>query len=189
MDVAEAPSKELTQWGNYPVSSQEEMNVLIKRNKENNWPDLDIQNRAFAIEYIQDYNHRRAATEVGIPAEKGIRVLRDPLVIGYIATLQEALQTSMIITKDFINVQYMSLLEMATGERESAVIVEGIQMNAKVTNIPGAVAIVKEMSKAIEYAKETGEKKAPVTVNIDFGALQGPPPNITIEGEQDAEIT
>lgn len=170
----------------YPVSSPEEMAVLIQRNKQNGWEDLPAQKRAFAMKYIIDYKHRGAAVEVGYSADHGIQLLRDPIVAAYIATLQEIQHTSDIITKDFINANYLQLLEMAMGEVDiNMVLPNGDEISAKKTSVSDATNILKELSKSTEYERDTGMKTAPVNIQIDFGAIMNGAPPVVIEGEID----
>lgn len=172
------------------MSSPDELPLYIERQRESNWPDLPTKERAFAHEYIIEYRHRDAAKQSGFSPDNGARLLRKPLVAAYIAYLQEMQLTSNIITKDFINAQYLRLYDMATGlEEQQLVTADGDEYKAKKTELGTAVNIVKEMSKSTEYEKDTGNKTAAVQVNIDFGGLRGSDsrgtPNVTIEGELD----
>jgi len=157
-----------------PISSPEELHTYVERQKANGFQDLPQNKRAFAHEYIIDYKHRRAATETGIPANKGIRLLREPLVAAYIEYLQTMQLTNNIITKDFINAQYLHLYDMATGlEPQCLVTADGDEYMARKTELGTAHNILDKISKSTEYAKETGNKNAPVSISIDFGNLFG----------------
>lgn len=167
------------------ASTPEEMEVLLARERNNGFESLTPNRRAFCHEYITNgYKHREAAKSVGIAAASGIRVLREPLVGAYISYLQSMQQTSAIITKDYINAQYMALYDMATGlEPQCLVTADGDEFMAKKTELGTAHNILKEMSKSTDYAQETGNKVAAVSVNIDFGNLRG---NISVDSHDDA---
>lgn len=163
-----------SEFNSYPVESREEMDTLVKRNRETGWPDLPPKKRGFAHHYVLEYNHRESAEEVGYNASNGIKMLRDPLVAAYIEYLQELQLTSNIITKEFINTNYMKLFEMATGQVDIMMILpDGSQVERKKTMVGEATNILKEMSKSIEYEKGNNTKNAPVSISINFDNLTG----------------
>jgi len=175
-----------TEFDSYPVTSKEELDIFIERNVISDWPDLDLKKKAFAIEYAFSYNHREAAKEVGFSAGQGIKLIRDPLVVSYIEHLQKQKITSNIITKDYINTQYIKLLEIAMGEVEVPMVDgQGNEFTGKKTLVGEAINIVKEMAKSIEYAKDTGAKTAPVDISINFHDMFGGTKTlpVTIDGD------
>ncbi len=158
----------------YPVSSEEEMNVLVERQRASGWADLPTKHKAFAHEYLLNYKHREAAVAVGYSANTGSSLLRDPMVASYIEHLQTMQLTNNIITRDFINRQYMHLYDMAIGdEPQHCILPDGDEYMAKKTELGTAHNILDKMSKSIEYAKDAGTKSASVSVNIDMGSLFG----------------
>lgn len=160
---------------NLPVSSQEELLTYVERQKQNGWEDLPSKKKAFAHELVANgYNHRLAAETTGFPKSRGIALLREPLISAYIEHLQTLQLTNNIITKDFINAQYLHLYEMATGlEPIHHVLPDGEEIMVRKTELGTAHNILDKMSKSTDYAKETGNKSAAVNVNIDFGGLFG----------------
>ncbi|RKZ82591.1 MAG: hypothetical protein DRQ39_10555 [Gammaproteobacteria bacterium] len=158
----------------YPVNTAEDLSLFVSDQKENGWEALTDQKKAFCHAYTMEYNHRESAVEVGFAANSGIRLLRDPLVAAYLAHLQDLQLTSNIITKEYINTNYMKLLEIATGQVEMPIMLAtGEQVYGKKVMVGEATNILKEMSKSIEYAKDTGTKSAAVSVSINFGSLLG----------------
>lgn len=172
------------------VNSPEELHTYMERQRANGFSDLPPNRRAFAHEYILDYKHRAAAKTTGFSVDTGIKLLRDPLVAEYITHLQSLQLTTNLITKDFINAQYMHLYEMATGQVEQhCVLPDGEEYTAKKTELGTAHNILDKMSKSTEYAKETGEKNAPVSISIDFGGLRGDSVVRGIGGDETVGIT
>lgn len=157
-----------------PVDSTEELSNLIEREMKSGFASLSTQRKAFAHEYIVDYKHRRAAKETGFSANTGIRLVREPLIAAYVEHLQSLQLTNNIITKDFINAQYMVLYEMSIGEVEQHhVLPDGTPMLIKKTELGTAHNILDKMSKSIEYAKDTGNKTAAVSISIDIDGIRG----------------
>lgn len=146
---------------------------LIQRNKEIGWPDIPHQKKAFAHEYILNgYNHREAAKEVGIAASSGIRVLREPLVSAYVAHLQETNFTSQIITKQFVEHQYLELIPFLKGEREIPIVTgSGAEIDACKFHGSELVAVLRDLSKITGYQKEEENNKNLVNIEINFGAV------------------
>lgn len=166
---------------NYLISTEEDLHALVKRNIQTDFADLPAQKKAFAHEYIIHYDHLSAAEAVGRPRSSGISLLRDPLLSAYIAHLQNVKLTSSIITKDFINTQYLQLLDQATGKEDIAIVLaNGETMMARKTLMGEAVNIIKEMSKSTEYAKDTSQKTAPVSITINTGSFHD---EVVVEGE------
>ena len=62
----------------------------IERNRLNGWEDLDILEKAFGAEYIVDYSHRKAMERLDQDPDKGLKMLRNPLVYAFICDLVEA---------------------------------------------------------------------------------------------------
>lgn len=166
-----------------PQTQAEQMQALVERNRTTDWVDLPLQEKAFAHEYIIHYDHLAAAEAVGKPRSSGISLLRNPLLAAYIAHLQGLQLTSNIITKDFINTQYLQLLDQATGKEDvNIVLANGLEITARKTLVGEATNILKEMSKSTEYAKDTTQKTAPVSIVINTGSFYDDPA-IVVEGE------
>jgi len=179
MAIAEADSDRL---------EEDSINALVERNKTTNWADLSAVDRAFVHEYMNGYNHREAAAITGRAKNRGISLLRDPLIASYIAHLQNQSHFSSIITKDFINMHYMKLLGYAMGEEEMPIVLAtGEQTYGKKVMVGEAKNILSEMAKSTEYEKDTGAKTAPVSISINLGNLFGPDTPVIsdtiIEGE------
>lgn len=135
------------------IETPEDLQAKIERNRANGWADLSLQQKAFASEYTVSYDHISAAEKTGYEKPSGLRLLRHPLVIAYIEDLQELNKINGIITKDFINAQYLILLDMAMGREEIKIcLANGERVSAKVTKISEAVSILKQLSSSINYA-------------------------------------
>ena len=157
------------------ISSPDEMQAIVERNKEGGWKDLTDQRKAFAMEYVINYDHRAAAKKVGFALSSGARLIKEPLIGAYISHLQELHLTSSIVTREFINSNYIQLLSMAMGREEIDIVLpNGEGIKATKTSIAEATSILKEMSKGIEYeTPNVNAKNSDVSITIDFGNLIG----------------
>lgn len=146
--VAKKKEKEVVAWLN-----KKESEALIKRNKAEDWPDLDPQRRAFALRYIIDYDHREAAEEVGLNKENALKYIREPLTSAYIAYLQEESNISDIITNDFIRTQFLNLIPMLSGQVDVPMIVgkDGRQVEAKKFHSNELISVLKELAKSTKF--------------------------------------
>ena len=158
----------------YPVGDKDDLERFIEKNQTEDWPDLTAVKRAFAIEYVMNgYNHRDAAETLNVPKDRGIRLLRDPLVAAYVKTLQDDQRTNGLITRDFINAQYMTLYEMATGQKAHPFVAGGEILNEARVDMPSAISILKEMSKSTDYEKAPSTVKGGVSIHLNLGSLLG----------------
>lgn len=147
---------------------------LIDRNIESNFADLEPQKRAFALSYVIDYDHRRAAMEAGIKPNRGFSLLRDPLVSAFIKFLQDELQISNIITADFIKAQYLALIPKLAGQEDIPIILpDGEQIEGK-KFYPGELTnVLKELAKSTKFYEDGSGQGGGVNITIDVGALTG----------------
>jgi hypothetical protein len=164
--------------------TQEDIKVLVERNKNNSWDSLNAIQKAIGIAYVENYNIKDVASSLGLSRENVKKNLRDPLVAAYVADLQEKQLTSGIIKKDFINQHYLTLLDYAMGREEYlAAMPNGEVANTRRVSMPDAINILREMGRSIGYtADENVGKKAPVSVTINLSGVF-PDQGVTIDGE------
>lgn len=140
---------------------------LLKRNQENDWPDLTAVQKAFAYSFLVHYDHRQAAEDAGRAPSSGLSMLRHPLTASLIAQEQKNQATVGYITKEYIMVQYMNLMPMLMGEVSVPLGVDkdGDQVIARKFDATNMKNILTEMSKFIDEYQP--EMDAPVN-NITF---------------------
>lgn len=143
--------------------------------KENNFPILSEQERAFGYEYIANgYNHRKAAQKCGHSANTGISLKRRPYVAAFIAYLQEKSFCSELVVKDFIDAKLDELYDMAIGDTEVPIVLgDGTSMEAKKFQGTLALNILQERSKMNGITKEADIGNTGVKVYIDMRAALG----------------
>lgn len=149
------------------ISSQKEM---IARNKSNGFEDLNDQERAFCFLYIVDYDHRKAADEVGAGAHNGLKMTRRPLVSAFVAHLQEQNIIQSVVTKDYLDVQHQRLYEMALGEVEVAMVdKDGGEYMAKKFQGELAFKLLQDMGKlnGVIVEEEISSKSITVEINMN----------------------
>lgn len=174
---------------------KESVDASIARNKREDWPDLTPEKRAFALVYVVNYSHRDAAISVGLPANRGINLIRDPLVAAFIKDIQDKDLIPNLITEDFVRTHMVNLLPKLLGEEEVSLIdKEGEEFSAKKFHAADAVSLLKELAKSTKFYEDGsgGGGGNNVNVNIDLSALLGedyvpPEYGITIEHDPDSE--
>jgi hypothetical protein len=141
--------------------------------------ELSPQERLFCYQYLTDYNHRRAAEEVSLPASKGIHLLRKPAVAHLIKLLSDELIADSLITRDMVQYELLhEYLPRAKGDKEvSGVDRDGVEYTAKVTNMAAYGKALDMMAKHSGFTVPEVVKGG-LTININEKAL-----GITIDGE------
>ena len=119
-----------------------------------------------------------------------MRKLRAPLVQGFIAYLQDQRAKASIITREFVEQQYLEILPMLKGEEEVPLITpQGDSYNAKKFHSGETVSVLRDLSKAAGYIAEEVGHNAPVNIQINIGDLAGDDdfkmPVVTIEHEDE----
>jgi len=163
--------------------STDSLALEVERQKQLGWSDLDPQLRAFAHEYIIDYNHRRAASETGYPMAKGIQLVRDPLVSAYVQHLQNQNLVSNIITEDFVRSQYLNIIPKLMGDEEVNIVTAmGQELSVKKFHSSELVSVLRELGKSTKFYENGSGQDAGVTINLNLGDVCSDNVNI-IDGE------
>lgn len=154
--------------------TKEEWNKQVQHNKDNDWPDLDLQHRAFALHYVTHYDHRLAAQEAGLKKENGLKILRLPLVSAFVAHMQETTFRANIITEDFVRAQWLNLLPKLMGEEAVAQVTGTGEEFTAPRFYPGeATNLLKEMAKTTKIYESGSGQGGQVNVQINLAALLG----------------
>lgn len=149
---------------------ENEYKEIIERNKETGWPDIDHQRRAFALEYVTDYDHRRAAKIAGFNPDRGVKLIREPLLSHFIVALQLERFNANIITREFIESRRLRLLDMVMGDVPAPHITpQGEEIEARKLQADSARGVLSDMEKAIGE----GKVNAGITVQINVAGLIG----------------
>jgi hypothetical protein len=144
---------------------------VLKYNKENGWPDVPAQTKVFLHEYAIVGNLKNACAKVNIGKDKGSRILRDPLVQGYLADIQEGLYQGTLINRSFVEIQYLEFLEQANGDVPVPhVTKDGDVVIARSFNANAKLGILRDMSQWAGMKKEQGLNGVGVTISIDLDA-------------------
>lgn len=133
---------------------------------------LSAQQRRFVYEYIIDFNHRRAAKAVGFGANRGIALLRNPLIDSMIQALSDHLCHDNLISRDKFIVELVDYaLPVAKGEIPVPYFDKDLGHIEKASMDPQLYSrTMDQIGKHLDFFKGQGTT-AGVTVNIDFGAI------------------
>lgn len=165
--------------------SLHESSKSVESLRKDNWARLDAKRKAFAYKYIETYDHCEAAKAAGFSRSAGLGLLRDPLIVAFIDDLQQVMGERSIITRDFINVQWMKVLPKLMGEEEVMLGVDkdGMQQEGYKFHASEAVRAVTELSKSTNFYAG-GSGNANVSVNINLAALGIEEQGVTIDAEE-----
>lgn len=147
----------------------------LARQKEGNWPDVDVAEKAFAYALLHNsYNVAKAATEANITLLKAKKLLRSPLVTAFIGALQETRHVTNIVTDDFVRSQYLKILPKLMGEESIPIVLgNGVSIEEKKFHSGEVVSVLKELGKATDFYKDGDTQSAGVQVVINVGDLLG----------------
>lgn len=140
---------------------------LVEQNRENGWQDLPTVHRAFALRYVEDYDHRAAAQEVGIPQDQALRVLRNPLVTAFVNDLQGEMQMQSVINADFVRMQWLKVMPKLMGEEPVPMVAgDGTPIVAPVFQSGAVVRMLTELGKSTKfYANGSNQEGGGSTIN------------------------
>lgn len=148
---------------------------LIERNRLSDWEDLSPEQRAFAHEYMQNgFNYREAALDTGHKPVHGYRMLRHPLVASYIQHLQDEAYDQSLLTKAFVEAQYLEIIPKLKGDVEvPAVTGMGEEVLVKKFHSAELVSVLRDLSKTTGMQTEEKLNKNAVNIQINVGAMRG----------------
>lgn len=153
----------------------EEQITLVEYNREHGYPDLDDQHRAFCVEYLTNgYHHRNAAQAVGLPAQAGITIKREPLVAAFIVDHLHSNITESLVTRETVDSYLDELEDIAMGRVAVPVIGEdGKTVKRKKFMGDLALKIYSERCK-LHGIVQGDSKVAPVNVTINLDGMTEP---------------
>ena len=166
---------------------KKELKALVLRNRENGYEDLTPQLRMFAFSFVEDYNHRRAAEFVDLPASRGIGLIRDPLVSALINDIQSELEERSILSTDFVRTMWLQILPKLLGEEAIPLVdKDGIESTALKFHASESVRALTEIGKATKFYDE-GSGSTGTVINLNFGSV-GVRDDGTIDITPEAEV-
>lgn len=150
----------------------------------NGWPDLAPNEKAFLANYAQTYSVAKAAASVdSIGTSRGNTLLRNPLAVAFLNKIQDVMASRSVITRDFVNMQWLNLLPKVMGEEEIAMVDrEGCSFMGKKFDAAAATKVVTELSKSTNFYADGSGQSASVNISINLGALGIEEKGVTIDG-------
>lgn len=134
------------------MQSSEDLKNQIEANKNAGWFDLTDQQKMFGMAYVETYVIKSSAEAANVSPNTASKWLREPLILEFINELQSHLNNRSVITKDFVNLQWLKLMPKLMGEEEVAMVdKEGDEFMAKKFHSGEAVGLLKELSKATNF--------------------------------------
>jgi hypothetical protein len=156
----------------------------LERNRSSGWPDVSPKAKVFVHEYSVCGNITSACKRVSIGRDRGMRMLRDPIIRAYLDSLEEGLRNDTIITRAFVELQMLETLEQVNGDVD----VPNVTKDGEVVwgprfNGTGKIALLKEMKGLAGMNKEQGIDGTGVTINIDLNAAGYVAPEVEVNSE------
>lgn len=144
----------------------------LESNKSNGWMDVRPQHKVLVHEYAIAGSLKDAAAKAGLTTGTASRVLRDPLVRGYLEHLQEHMREESILTRQFVELQYLEYLDQVNGDVEVPMVDrDGNPIMAKKFDSTGKLGALRDMAKFSGMEKNVGSSAGGVTVNFDLSAF------------------
>lgn len=138
--------------------SSEESDKRIQDNIDNGFEDLTEEQKLFAMAYVETYVIKSSAEQAKVSATTAGKWLRDPLMLAFINELQSHLNNRSVISKDFVNLQWLKLMPKLLGEEEVPMVdKDGCEFSAKKFHSTESVSLLKELSKATDFYEADDE--------------------------------
>ena len=132
-----------------------DVETQIAEYREDNWVQFDNQLKAFALDYIQHYNHRLSCKRADLPKDMGIKLIRDPLVSALISDLISQRQIRTNITDDMVSTLWLNMLPKLMGEEDIAMIDNtGNEFQGRKFHASESVRALTEISKSTKFYAE-----------------------------------
>jgi len=145
---------------------------LLDYNKQNGWPDVKSQHKVIVHEYAVAGNVSDAAKAGKVTKATVSKILRDPIVRGYLDFIWEDHRLDSILTRQFVELQYLDFLDQVNGDTEVPIVTkEGDSMMAKKFDATGKLGVLRDMSKFAGMEDKSGNSLGGVSVNIDLSAF------------------
>lgn len=140
---------------------------------------LEPQEKLFCYEYLTDYDHCRAAANVGRSRTAGRKLLRNPKIARFIKLLSDELAADSLVTRDMVQYELLhGYLPRARGDMEiNGIDRDGVAWSGKVTNMAAYGKAIDLMSKHSGFTVPEVVAGG-LTININHQAM-----GITVEGE------
>lgn len=95
----------------------------VERNRTMGWPDLDPVVRALCMHYVSNgYDFGKAARSCRLTPAKARELLRDPVALAFIEDQQKLRGSAGFVTRDFIQSNYLRLIELGMGEEDVSIV-------------------------------------------------------------------
>ena len=150
------------------MTNSDELSELIAQNRLEGWPDLTDAQKLFGMTYIESYVINASAEVVGVSAATAGKWLREPLMIEFINDLQSHMSNRSVITKDFVNLQWLKLMPKLLGEEAVPMVnKDGAVFSARKFHASESVSLLKELSKSTDFYGAP-ENATPQSISISI---------------------
>ena len=159
---------------NSELSKKDEQSVadLLEYNRSNNWPDVSPQHKVLVHEYSICGDLGAAAKAANMSRPLASRTLRDNLVRSYLDDIHADSRQDSIITRQFVELQYLEYLDQVNGDVEVPVVTrDGDVIMAKKFDSTGKLGALRDMAKFSGMEKNVGSSSGGVVVQFDFSAF------------------
>lgn len=144
----------------------------VQRNRDLGYPDLKPNQRAFAWKYLETYNARRAAIDLGIKPTEAHLLLKHPLVDALIQDLEKQYAERSFLSKETVLLEQVELLDKLAGRVPVAMVDrEGSEYTARKFHAMESTKLINDLAKQTGASKASGGAGSGVVVNIDLSAL------------------
>ena len=132
---------------------------------------LSIQEQAFAYQYMVGYDYIRAAKEAGMPQAQGKRLTTSSHIARFIGQMQKQDAVHDLITRDFVEKQYIRILPKLLGEERVPLVVNGFAEEHFLFQAAPALTALRDMQKTTDFQKQKDADDSNVTVTVNIANL------------------
>lgn len=142
---------------------------------------LSPQERAFAFAYLESFDYRDAAKQVGLSPDRARFFLGKPLIAAFLRHLEKDQQPYMVLNRAFVQAKVLETWEKVNGEVSvPQVDRSGVPFEAPVFHPGPAVQLLTLMSKHAGVGEKVPQR---THISIDVSAL-GLDTKITVEASE-----
>lgn len=151
----------------------ENVSDVIEANKLNGWQDVEAKTKIFLRHFGVSGHIGDACSAANLSRSKASQLMRDPINNAYMQHVQEQLVDTTVITRQFLELEYLRTLEQLNGDEAVPLITSDGPLVAEKFDGPAKVTLLRDMGRMVGMDKSIEGGPGGVQINIDLSAFTG----------------